>query len=74
MSQETLKTQECVCNDTISLILRVERSQPITQTVHKSPTKLSMPRVLLKSLDMISILCIFSRSKLQTKPEARVLS
>ncbi len=50
MSQETLKTQECIRNDTISLILRVERSQPITQTVHKSPTKLSMPHALLKSL------------------------
>ncbi len=50
MSQETLKAQERVRNDTISLILRVECSQPITQTIHKSPAKLSMPRALLKSL------------------------
>ncbi len=73
MSQETLKTQERVRNDTISLILRVERSQPITQTVHKSRASFlclarysSHSNVINKGL--------FSRSKLQTNPEARALS
>ena len=64
MSQENLKTQEHVTNDTNSVILRLERSQPVKETEDTSSALAFYASHDTQITQMISILGLFSRSKL----------